>query len=579
MSTETWNMETLYGNVDSAEFGKDIRKEVKLAGELMADLEKPGLSFPDALWRYQRVLDIDETLQAFASAMRTTDTSSPLYAKGVSQAEEAGLKVSELEVRMLAWCKKRKAAIRSLTKKGASLADYRFVLGEMLAEADHTMSPELENLADDLARSGTEAFTRLQDTLSATSETVWIGEEKKTGTELRGLAFSPDREMRRLAFEKEIEVWKTHAPAFAAALNGVKGTALTLDRRRGWESPLERSLFSARIDRETFNALMETLRDALPMWRRYLSAKAKALGLKKLAFYDLFAPVGQGSRTYTWEEAKAFVVRQVSAFSPKMGSFMQSALEKGWVDPFPRKGKVGGAYDTAFPLFGESRVLTNFDGTYNGVSTLAHELGHAFHDSVVLPLPHLLRTYPMTLAETASTFSEFVTLKGALAEAGKEEKLTLEEHFLQDACQVCVDILSRYEFEKEVFARRSLGELSAEELCAIMEKAQKDTYGPLEAYHPYMWTMKSHYYDADFSYYNYPYAFGELFALGLYALYEKDPEHFEGLYIALLSRTGKMSAMDAAASVGIDIRDKKFWEQGMAVIDSFVKDFIRDSRR
>lgn len=573
---EHWQMESLYGNVDSPRFQEDLKREVELARNLQADLENPGQDFVEALDRYQKILDIDETLEAFASCMQSTDTRSALFAKGVSQAEEASLAVADLEVHMLLFVQKRKDEVAGLTRKGGKLEAYAFVLGQMLEQAGHTMSPELENLASDLGRSGTEAFRRLQDTVSSQAEIGW-GDGKRTGTQLRGYAFSPDRELRRIAFERETALWKEHAPAFVAALNGVKGTTITLDGRRGWKSPLERSVSQSRLDPPTFHALIDTLKESLPVFRRYLAVKAKALGLEKLAFYDLFAPVGEGSTRYAYGEAQEFVVRQVSAFSPRMGSFMRDAFRKGWVDPMPHAGKVGGAFDTAFPLFGESRVLANFDGTYNGVSTFAHELGHAFHDSIVLPLPSLLRTYPMTLAETASIFSEFVTLKGALEEStSRGERVMLEDQFLQNACQVCVDILSRFLFEDEVFRLRKEGEVPVDTLCKVMVKAQQDTYGPLSAYHPYMWTMKSHYYSSDFSYYNYPYAFGQLFGLGLYRVYEADPARFEEKYVTLLSATGSQDAATCAASIGLDIRDKRFWEESVSVIQGFVEAFAHD---
>jgi len=574
-----WNMETLYGDVDTPLFLGDVERERTESKALGVELDADSCKLADAIHRYEEILDIDETLEAFASALRSTDTASAKYAKAVSLTEEAGLEVQKLVVKMLAYLSRHTEEIRRETAKGGSLEAYQFVLGEALEEQKHTMSEPMEALASDLSRSGTDAFSRLQESVSSSATIDWAKGEKKTATELRALAFSPDRVLRKLAFDKELEVWDEHKEAFAASLNGVKGATITLDGARGYASPLARSLAESRIDDATFDALLSTLEGNLPMFRRYLAAKAHALGLEKLAFYDLFAPVGGGGRSYSYKEAQRFVIAQLSAFSPKMGAFVTKAFENGWVDPEPHPGKVGGAYDTAFPRFGESRVLSNFDYTYNGVSTLAHELGHAFHDSIVLPQSHLLRTYPMTLAETASIFNEFVTLQGALKDAGKEERVTLEEHFIQDACQVCVDILCRFYFEREVFEKRKEGELTADEFSALMVDCQKRTYGELSEYHPYMWAVKSHYYSSDFSFYNYPYAFGQLFALGLYAEYEKDRNGFEKKYVDLLSRTGRMSAMDVASSIGVDIRSKAFWQQGMDVIGEFIDRFINESAR
>jgi len=569
-----WDMGSLYGDVDSPRFKKDLAEVVRRSKKLETLLKGKRSDLCVVVREYELILDIMESLSAFAAAMRTIDTGNAKYVKAVTQVGKASLAVDHMHVAVLGYLASHTDAVAALTQKGGPLERYAYVLGELLEEQKHTMKPELEALASDLNRSGTDAFSRLQESVSANASIEWCAGERKTATELRGFAFSSDRELRKLAFDKELAIWEEHQDAFAAALNGVKGATITLDGMRGYASPLKRSLAQSRIDQETFDSLLSTLQDNLPMFRRYLGAKAKLLGLDSLAFYDLFAPVGKGGRQYTYEEAQAFVIKQMKGFSPKMGSFVAQAFADHWVDPFPHQGKVGGAYDTAFPVFGESRVLANFDGTYNGVSTFAHELGHAFHDSIVLPLPHLLRTYPMTLAETASIFSEFVALQGALAEADDDERLTLSEHFLQDACQVCVDILCRFLFEQEVFEKRRQEELTAEGFSRLMVSCQKRTYGELSAYHPYMWAVKGHYYSSDFSYYNYPYAFGQLFGLGLYAEYEKDKASFEDKYVALLSRTGSMSAMSVASSIGIDIHDKRFWQQGMDVIGAFADRFV-----
>jgi len=222
-------------------------------------------------------------------------------------------------------------------------------------------------------------------------------------------------------------------------------------------------------------------------------------------------------------------------------------------------------------------VLCNFDYSYNGLSTLAHELGHAYHDSVVLPKSHLLRSYPMTLAETASIFSETIVLQGALEKASEEEKISLVETFLQDTTQVCVDILCRFYFEREVFKKRRESELSSEELCQIMVESQKKTYGTLSEYHPYMWAVKGHYYSSDFSFYNYPYAFGQLFALGVFAQKKKLGDTFVSKYRNMLEHTGKDSAKNVAALLDCDIESEEFWQSSIDIVASYVEEFVNAS--
>jgi pepF/M3 family oligoendopeptidase len=569
-----WDLSPIYPAADSTEFTTDLEKVVTLCKTLEQSLFSDSVDLVQAVKDYELMLDYYENLDAYSSCCLTTDTANPIFLKAVNQVAEISLSVQHMDVVLLNFLAQNKERILVLTQKGGELAAYSYVMEELLDRQAHLLSPEMEDLASDLNRSGTEVLSRLQESLSSSIDTEWDGQTTKTVIELRNEAFNADRSIRSKAFEKELAVWKTYEMAFASSLNGVKGTTLTLDKARHYESPLLRSLSQARIDEKTLSALIGTLERNLPMFRSYLKAKAAALDLEQCAFYDLFAPVGEDGKRYSYEEARDFILSQFSSFSPQMGDFAKKAFDEGWIDPEARKGKVGGAYDTSFPIAQTSRILSNFDYTFNGVSTLAHELGHAYHDSVVLKQSHLLRTYPMTLAETASIFSEYIVFQGAIRTCSQKERFTLVEHFLQDACQVCVDILCRFYFEMEVFAQRADHELTADQLCDLMVSCQKKTYGEgLNVYHPYMWAVKGHYYSSDLSFYNYPYAFGQLFALALYAQKEKDPEGFPEKYVALLGKTGSDSAMRVASTMGCDIHSEQFWQQGMNLIETYVKEF------
>ncbi len=572
-SIPRWDLTPIYPALDSEQFAHDLNEVVSLSNDLEKELASLSCNIVEAVHSYERILDYLENLNAYSSCLLTTETGNPAFLKAVNQVEEHALVVQRLEVLFLNFLKTREQEVLSLTKEGGPLCSYSFVLSELLEEQEHLMDPAMENLASDLARSGTDAFSRLQEAISS-SATSEEGEQGKTVVELRNEAFHQDRGVRKAAFEKELAVWKTHEVAFAAALNGVKGTTITLDKARGYASPLSRSLQQSRIEPEVLTSLITTIEKNLPMFRGYLKTKAKALGLQSCAFYDLFAPVGTGGKSYTFAEARAFIIRRFSLFSEDMGSFAEKAFANNWIDAEPRKGKVGGAYDTSFPLAQQSRILSNFDGSFNGLSTLAHELGHAYHDSVVLEQSNLLRSYPMTLAETASIFSEYVVFQGAISKCADNERMTLIEHFLQDTTQVCVDILSRFYFESDLFEKRREGELIADELSSMMVDAQKRSYGDgLSVYHPYMWAVKGHYYSSDLSFYNYPYAFGQLFALGLYAQKEKDGPGFAAKYRSLLEKTGSASAQDVALVLGCDITSEKFWQQGMDIIASYAQEF------
>lgn len=572
MEERRWNLSPIYPAVDSKEFNDDLTRLKGLMADLRKELESGKADIARLVEMENTISDIEETLGSYAYCNVSVNTTDKAAVNALNKVEELGMDRAVCGTLFNTYVAEHKAEVDSYC---SAHPEYRFIFDEIAEEARHQMPKELEELAADLMRSGSDAFGRLQETISS-SACAELDGKKLTVIQLRALATNADRETRRKAYEAELKVWKEHEIAFCYALNGIKGTSLSLEKRRNWESPIDRSIAGARISRKTLDALIGTLEKNLPMFRSYLKTKAKMLGLEKCAFYDLFAPVGKAEMTYTYEQARDFVVKQYGAFNPAMGEFAANAFDNNWIDPFPRAGKTGGAYDIYMPKIRESRVFANFDGTYDGVSTFAHELGHAWHDHVVSVKPAMLRSYPMTLAETASIFSEFIVFKGAVEQASEDQKVSIIEQFVQSACQVCVDILCRFYFEREVFEKRRDGELMPDEMSAIMIDCQKKTYGDgldENLLHPYMWAVKGHYYSTGFSFYNYPYAFGQLFALGLYnrSLKEKSDRPFYEKYNALLSLTGQLPAEKVAATAGIDITDPAFWQEGMDIIASYAK--------
>ena len=572
MEEKRWNLSPIYPAVDSKEFNDDLAKLKQLLAQFRAKLESGNVEVSELVEMENEIEDIEETLGSYAYCNVSVNTTDKAAVNALNKVEELSMDTAVCETLFNTYVAEHKAQIDAFCKENP---DYRFIFDEIAEEARHQMPKELEELAADLMRSGSDAFGRLQETISS-SACAELDGKKLTVIQLRALATNADRETRRKAYEAELKVWKEHEIAFCYALNSIKGTSISLEKRRNWESPIDRSIAGARISRKTLDALIGTLEKNLPMFRRYLKTKAKLLGLEKCAFFDIFAPVGKASMNYTYEQAREIVVKQYGAFNPAMGEFAANAFDKNWIDPFPRVGKTGGAYDIYMPKIKESRVFANFDGTYDGVSTFAHELGHAWHDHVVSVKPAMLRGYPMTLAETASIFSEFIVFKGAVEQATDDQKIAIIEQFVQSACQVCVDILCRFYFEREVFEQRRDGELMPDEMCDIMIDCQKKTYGDgldENLLHPYMWAVKGHYYSTGFSFYNYPYAFGQLFGLGLYnrSLKEKSDRPFYEKYNELLSLTGQLPAEDVAKTAGIDITDPAFWQEGMDIIASYAK--------
>jgi len=363
-------------------------------------------------------------------------------------------------------------------------------------------------------------------------------------------------------------------------MNGIKGTVNTLNRHRGRKDALHSALDMARIDRKTLDAMMGAMQDSFPMFRKYFRAKAKRFGQEQLPWWNLFAPTGKAGQTYTFAEASNLILKNFAAFSPELKGFAQGAFENSWIDAEQRSGKRGGAFCMSVPGVKESRIMCNFDGSLDQVMTMAHELGHGFHNYCMFQADktELQRLTPMTMAETASIMCETIVFNAIVSQVkDPQEELAILETALISDSQVIVDIYSRFLFEKEVFERREKSDLSADELCEIMEKAQKATYGDGldERYlHKYMWTWKPHYYSAGLSFYNFPYAFGLLFGVGLYAIYKERGEAFIPEYKQLLASTGEGTAADLAKRFGIDIRERKFWEQSLKVIEGRIDRYI-----
>ncbi len=579
-----WSLEEVFPGFDSLEY-RQAKEEVRTSLETMrrflleSSPPEGGADFSDWLCelldKLNRLEMLADTLSAYAYARFSTETKSPSVLAELNKIEELLVPATTVQVLFRNLLARHEDTVRKAIKDDRRFGEYAFILEEALMFQKHQMATELEDLAADLSRSGAEAWSRLQESILANASAPWdeASGARKTMVELRNLAYDPDRAVREKAYRLELGIWKTYEIPVAAALNGVKGTVSTLNKRRDWESALDTSLAQARISKATLDALIGVMEESLPMWRRYLRAKARLLGRERLSFFDIFAPLQQtGSEipTFGWEEAKDFIVRQFGTFDADMARFAKHAFEHRWIDARPREGKVGGAFCTHFPAAKQPRVLCSFDGTYSSLITIAHELGHAWHYETIKDRPQLLSQYPMTLAETASIFSETLVSNAAMAEIEAGSRMPLVELHLQDACQVIVDILSRFYFERAVFKERDEGELTPDRLCALMLDAQARTYGDAmreDERHPYMWAVKRHYYIPGLSFYNFPYAFGQLFGMGLYSLYKKEGPSFAARYRELLRATGSLPAVEVARRAGFDVETPEFWKGAMMAFE------------
>lgn len=578
-----WDLAPVYDGVESDAFLRDrdrLRELVATFGRLVGDdralRSDAGRWLAAVLETLNTLLDTYENLEAFVYASYSTDTTNAFLVRELDALQEIVQPVQSARAVFRTRLAHLGTMLSELTDSDERISPYRLFLEEERYFADHQMSPAEEDLAADLSRPGGDAWSRLQQTVSSTISVDWPDGTRKTMVDLRALAHHPDRATRERAYRAELDAWRGVEVPLAAALNGVKGFAVVLDRRRGFSRSLERAIVQSRISGETLEALIGVMEESLPVFRRYLATKARVIGVERLAFHDLFAPVGQSRGNWTFSAAREFILEQFTAFSPELTAFAENAFDRGWIDAEPRAGKVGGGYCISFPLAGESRILCNFDGSFDAVGTVAHELGHAYHHHVLKDAAAVHRDYPMTLAETASIFCETIVFSGGLAGATPAEELHVLEQSLQDATQVIVDILSRFRFETMLFERRAQGVLGADELCELMRAAQLQTYGDgldPQKLHPYMWAVKGHYYDHNRPFYNFPYAFGQLFGLALYGEYEAGTADFAERYRHILTRTGRASAVEVTREAGFDIESPAFWRRGMERITRRVERF------
>ena len=452
-----------------------------------------------------------------------------------------------------------------------------FALREAAEDAKHQLPEALEKPVLKMQLSGGEAFSQLRDKLDATLLVDYDGKQIPLSA-VRALAYDGDADTRRRAYEAELASYKKIELPMSFCLNNLKAEGETMAALKGYKGVLDMALAHSRMDEKTLEAMWTAIREALPEVREYFKAKGRLLGHENgLPFYDLFAPVGQSTRTYTVEEARALLLDLFGKFCPEMGEMMRTAFDEGWIDMYPREGKSGGAFCSGYYAKNISRVMTNFAGSASDVSTLAHELGHAFNNRMLHHKPIMMTETPMPLAETASTFNETLLISQLLKTATPEEELTLLDSCLTEQTQTMVDIYSRFLFEQKVVAAQADHALDVDELKETMLWAQEQSYGDgldPEYRHPYMWACKSHYYSTGVHFYNFPYAFGGLFARGLYARYEKEGEAFVSVYCDLLSRFGSDTIANVTASVGIDVTTPDFWREAVESVLVQVRRFV-----
>ena len=567
-----WNLDPIYTGFDDPAFEADLQTlKDKIAAftaftATLADAEalctlKQGITL------MEEVNALAYKLGGYASLRQAADTRDSQAGSQLGRVMGAVSAVAAPEAAFKSWAANL-PDLQELAEQDDILKEYAFLFRNMKDSSRYLLPGRGEEIMAKMGLSGGNAWGDMQQYLTSTVPVTYRGETTNLSA-IRNLAYEADPQVRKDAYEAEINCYDRIKDAVAFALNSIKLETISDCQLRGYASPLERTLKHADMQRATLDAMLGAMEEYSPKFWQYLKAKAKVLGHENgLPWYDLFAPMGSSSTKFTAESTREYLVGLFAEFDSELAEMVAQAFDNEWIDFYPRDGKAGGAFCAGVECLGESRILTNFDGMFGDVVTLAHELGHAFHNLCIKHHRPLNRDYSMPLAETASTFNECVVMGSAISKAAnKDEKIALIESQLQDITQVICDIFSRYRFETMVFENRENRFMDAATLCAFMEEAQKQSYGDgldHNCLHPYMWICKSHYYGPTF--YNFPYAFGALFARGLYAQYEKEGAAFVPKYKKLLATTTVATAEDVAKVADIDLTDKEFWRAALKTV-------------
>lgn len=583
-----WSLKELYSSFECNEFKEDLNKLDELienfittANSIINSKDSPDKLLENFISMNIELKTLARKLGSMVHLTLSVDTKNSTALKYDDILSSKISNLAESESKITKWIGNLKD-LDKIIQGSKLLKEHNFFLKEKAENAKYILSDKEEAIIAKVKNTGSNAWCKLKNVLTSSLmvDIELDGENKQLPLSMiRNMAYKADSTIRKRAYEAEIKSYEKIHDGMAAAINGIKGEVITLCSMRGFSSPLDKTLFNSRMDKKILDAMLDAMKESMPVFRKYLKRKGELLGHKNgLPFYDLFAPIGNVDMTYTYEDGCKCVVDNFRTFSDDLADFAKNAMEKSWIDVLPKEGKVGGAFCSRLPHVGESRVLLNYGNTFSDVVTLSHELGHGYHGYCLNNESILNAQYPMPIAETASNFCETIVKKAAIKTATKEEAFSILESEISDCTQVIVDIYSRFLFESELFKRRKESSLSVKDLNEIMINAQKEAYGDgldPNYLHPYMWACKTHYYYADNNFYNFPYAFGQLFAKGLYAEYLKRGNSFPEQYKTLLSVTGKNSLSDVAKIMNIDITSKDFWRTSLKMIEEDINLFLK----
>jgi pepF/M3 family oligoendopeptidase len=587
----TWDLESIFPGGSRSEafkqFRQKLRADLETAATALGALpptldDRSQIEWQRFILTLQDLLERIDLVKSFAGCLVAADVKDSM----------AQVVVGEGDLYFAEW-EKLKAVLEPLTLRqpdaaweklvsSSELVKVRYFLDEIRTLAKAKMPPELETLTLDLAVDGYHAWGRLYDKLAGDTKVEFDDSGRSVSLSLGQLATKmadKNRAVRQQAFTKMTEAWTANEEQAAKALNSLAGFRLAMYKHRKWDSFMYEPLINARMKPETLEAMWSAVEKNTPKLAPYLEAKKKLLGIDKFRWYDEFAPCGASTKTYSFDEATQFIIYNTKSFSTHLAAFCKMAIEKRWVEAEDRSGKAGGAFCTGMGPFRQTRVFMTYAGSYDNLSTLAHELGHAYHSFVLNHAPFFASIYPMTLAETASIFTESLVTDAALSSTtDHDERLMLLDQKLQSAYVLFCDLYSRYLFEASFYHERKNGIVESARLRELMIAAQKRAFGGLldeSGYHPLFWASKLHFYATDAPFYNFPYTFGFLFAQGVYAQAKKEGAGFAERYQALLADTGSMSSEDVARKhLGADLTKEEFWAGAVNLALADVNAFV-----
>lgn len=583
----TWNLDNIYTSFDSEKFKNDMR-HLEESIEYISDIniqdwknnENSVFKIEEFLKQVNKYKELYFKISIYASLIMNADTKNVEAGNTFDYVENKNSELTKVLVKFSRWLRDLEG-LDKIIDKSEYLLEHKFYLKELLLKSKFLLSEKEESIISKMKNTGSRAWEKYyMELISTATEDVIINgnAEKLTISQLNSMTHDKEKSLRKIAYYKEADLCRGISEACAKCINGISGEALTIYEMRGYKSPLEKVILNSRMDFETLNVMISAIKESLPVFRSYYEKKAQLLGYKnKLPFYDLYAPIKESKTEVSYMEAKELIISSFQRFSKKLSCFAERAFEERWIDAEPRRGKGNfGLELDIFPIK-QARILTNFNGKFEDVSVLAHEIGHAYHGSNIYNQTMLNTDCPTPIAETASIFCETILNNELMERLPQDEAVIVLENSISNDLYFIVDFYGRYLFENQLFEKRKSSPLSVDLLNKLMVNCMKEAYGEnmdSDTLHPYMWMNKAGYFFAGNEFLNFPYSFGVLFSKALYSQYRNDKENFADKYDMLLSKTSTNNIVDVAKIMGIDVHSIDFWRSSLKIIEEDIQKFI-----